>query len=763
MSETPENILSEAIAQQERDRLKAVAKREKIDRRRQPYTAYYGTDSATGQVRVKPLGSAGVLGVRSVSNSQPSMGQFGRGFGVGFDAGIVRKPKIEVFSRTTYPFKTLLGTDLFQLFLGGDRLPLELAQASALPKKYQLLNMGINEWAASFLDETVTPNLIRFVSPSGSKTLIVRAGSLNTSTEDDLRPVGQNTWLQFADNPRITVVRIDLDGRFYPEWRRFQGNPISKLSEYSQLGVYTRQRGTIFSQTAWEDENGFPVFPGDLPATTDFTVRYNYTAAYPNTVPVSTQWPPYSTAPYPLGSDAWTKRWSTPTQTQSQVLSLAIAIAVFEYNANLSDPVQGYTGTIVEDRNYSDARVRQSATTFVSDSNETSIKQGAVEIPLVGTQKRSYSVAEAISKVHHREQIDRFIGPDYFIPGYDSNITKQETSESLTVNPLPNLLKGDRCCFVAEILTGSSEAYQQTVSRLIQRVGNANVTSGSDIEHLIVQPRDKIQYWLLTESRTYEIAPEQAYIFTTPLNGSLGIGTFPISGSVEDFNVDISRHILVQRESTRTENLNTSSIQRDTIYTSQASDIFGLPVEIYRLKDGIITQYLATLIAYDGVPRQDGSSPIPPATGPGFTNTFIGPYPQRAVRLNSITVDISEINPVPFTAFPLENNKYTFVINPNFALIKGNGDPSDPNFDSGVLGVEVGSLKFNGEGGAIATAYVSSRDRYKAGQSNYADAWDFVFQPNNTVRPIKRSAPVSGRTKPNGAANLQTLAVQYWA
>jgi hypothetical protein len=96
MPETPEDILSDAIAQQERDRLKAVAKREKLDRRRQPYTAYYGTDSATGQVRVKPLGAKGVLRVQGLSNVQPSMGQYGRGFGVGFDAGIVRKPETEV-------------------------------------------------------------------------------------------------------------------------------------------------------------------------------------------------------------------------------------------------------------------------------------------------------------------------------------------------------------------------------------------------------------------------------------------------------------------------------------------------------------------------------------------------------------------------------------------------------------------------------------------------------------------------------------------
>jgi hypothetical protein len=729
-----------------------------------PHVAsYQGRDPVFGQPLLRSSRGLGQL-VRSPShtNIQPEFGSVGLHAG-GFDVGNVRKPDIPVFTKTTYPFKTLLGTDGFQLFLGGDRLPLELAQGSALPKKYQLLNMGRNEWAASFLDETVTPNLIRFVSPSGGKTLIVRAGSLNTSTEDDLRPVGQNTWLQFADNPRIAVVRIDLNGRFNVEWRRFLGNPVSKLTDYSLTGSYTRQAGTIFAELGWDSGYpGFPVVSGDLLGTTDFTVRYDYTAAYPATVPDPMQWPPYSEIPYLLGSDTWIRTWSSVTQTQSQVLSLAIPIAVFEYNAKLDDPVQGYMGTIVEDRNYSDSRFRQSSTKRVFDSTETSTKQGAVEIPLVGNQKRSYSITEAISKVHHREQINRFIGPDYFIPGYDSSITRQETSESLTVNPLPNLLKGDRCCFVAEILTGSSEAYQQTVSRLIQRVGNANVTSGSDSENLIVRPKDKIRYLLLTESKTYEIESEQAYIFTIPLNGNLGVGTFPISGSVEDFNVDISRHILVQRESTRTQNLNTSFVQTDTIYTSQASDIVGLPIEIYRLSNGIITQYLATLIAYDGVPRQDGSSPVPPATGSGVTNIFIGPYPQRALRLNSITVDISAINPVPFTCFPLENNKYTFVINPNFALIKVKGDPSDPNFNSGVFQVAFSSLKFNGEVGAIATAYATSRDRYTDGKTNYADAWDFMLQSDETIRLVKRLTPVSGRTKSNGEISPKTLAVQYW-
>lgn len=125
-------------------------------------------------------------------------------------------------------------------------------------------------------------------------------------------------------------------------------------------------------------------------------------------------------------------------------------------------------------------------------------------------------------------------------------------------------------------------------------------------------------------------------------------------------------------------------------------------------------------------------------------------------------MDISAINPVPFTCFPLENNKYTFVINPNFALIKVKGDPSDPNFNSGVFQVAFSSLKFNGEVGAIATAYATSRDRYTDGKTNYADAWDFMLQSDETIRLVKRLTPVSGRTKSNGEISPKTLAVQYW-
>lgn len=117
--------MSEAIAQQERDRLKALAKREKLDRRKTPYTAYYGTDSDTGQVRVKPLGSNGVVGVRSLSNAQPSMGQYGRGGAIGFDAGNVRRLKEPIFPSRRGNIKVCLKVFLengdIQYWLGGDR------------------------------------------------------------------------------------------------------------------------------------------------------------------------------------------------------------------------------------------------------------------------------------------------------------------------------------------------------------------------------------------------------------------------------------------------------------------------------------------------------------------------------------------------------------------------------------------------------------------------------------------------------------------
>jgi hypothetical protein len=153
---TPEEILPEALAQQERDRLKALAKREKLDRRRQPYSAYYGTDGATGQARVKPLGSEGVLEVRSLSNSQPSMGQYGRGFGVGFDAGNVHKPEIEIFAKPKGDVAVLarlrVADGTWQVWLGGDRKN-PLLIADRLPSRpfatLELLGSGKDDWMVS--------------------------------------------------------------------------------------------------------------------------------------------------------------------------------------------------------------------------------------------------------------------------------------------------------------------------------------------------------------------------------------------------------------------------------------------------------------------------------------------------------------------------------------------------------------------------------------------------------------------------------------
>jgi hypothetical protein len=210
----PEDILSKAIAQQEVDRLKAVAKREKLDRRRQPYTAYYGTDSATGQVRVKPQGSNGVLGVRSLSNVQPSMGQYGRGFGVGFDAGNVRKPIEDLRPPKTIDVKFVATGVLegkFCVWIGGDRpTPTQIFQFDHALEEFvglYMQNTGSkkNQWTCGVKTKIRTEvNLHKIYTLFGDGRT---DWSLTDRRCEALQYLGEGFWTGLA-SPALSIANI---------------------------------------------------------------------------------------------------------------------------------------------------------------------------------------------------------------------------------------------------------------------------------------------------------------------------------------------------------------------------------------------------------------------------------------------------------------------------------------------------------------------------------------------------------------------------
>jgi hypothetical protein len=144
-------LFSLLIQEQQEERLKAVAKQQMHDRRQQPYSIYLGTNSE-GQALVRPLGSTGVTASKALSNTQPSMGQIGRGFTGGFDTGIVRSPEVEVYGKLTGEVAILaivrVADNTYQVWLGGNQPPrLVMGGLQNSPSAYlDLIGPGKNDW-----------------------------------------------------------------------------------------------------------------------------------------------------------------------------------------------------------------------------------------------------------------------------------------------------------------------------------------------------------------------------------------------------------------------------------------------------------------------------------------------------------------------------------------------------------------------------------------------------------------------------------------
>jgi hypothetical protein len=142
-----------AIAEQERLRLSKVVERDKGDRP----SAYLGYDQASGEVLMRPLGSAGVLQRRPLTNTQPSMGQQGLGGLVGFGTQNVRVGDDEIFDAPNGEVAVLavvqVTDDTWQIWLGGDRVNPALI-IDNLPKSpsatLELLGPGKSDWIVTY-------------------------------------------------------------------------------------------------------------------------------------------------------------------------------------------------------------------------------------------------------------------------------------------------------------------------------------------------------------------------------------------------------------------------------------------------------------------------------------------------------------------------------------------------------------------------------------------------------------------------------------
>jgi hypothetical protein len=278
-----------------------------------------------------------------------------------------------------------------------------------------------------------------------------------------------------------------------------------------------------------------------------------------------------------------------------------------------------------------------------------------------------------------------------------------------------------------------------------------------------------INYILLTETETFEVDPQQAYIqngllssyvINPPTIGSSG--TLTISHTAQFIvPIFVTKNRLKTKDATTTVTLEytggatTPSVNTSvstTTYTSDASDIIGLACEVYRLVNGVITRWTGTVTSYSG----SITSGTPQSTA---TNIVVldGPHPVTT-DIRNIAIAVSKTEVVPMSPFPIANNQYTLVINPDFALVYGGGS-APTELRQGVMTPELANLQAGR--GVIATAYVASKS-YSAGKKNYAAVWDFVKQPDGKVKIVKRDRLVSGSTKADTGLPSGVLQAVQW-
>jgi hypothetical protein len=284
-----------------------------------------------------------------------------------------------------------------------------------------------------------------------------------------------------------------------------------------------------------------------------------------------------------------------------------------------------------------------------------------------------------------------------------------------------------------------------------------------------------LQHFLLTETETLAIDAEPhqivadipaSYVSALPLGvaGSMTISHSSSTGVL----IDTSR--LAQKRITTTTTLtytggshvpSQDTVQTDTLWTSIPITVIGTAVEVYRINAGAIERWIGTIAAFSGpgnpaIPDASGST----GTGRNFTNTFSGSYPQL-ITVRSLTLNIASSSAVPFCPWPLGDNGYTVVINPDHAIL-AQSVKSQSFIRTAPLNPQFCNIRA-GTGPVIASLYVCNGTRYQAGKTNYAAIWDIRKIEDGKAAIAKRESLAKGSTRSDTEASGGSLvAVQYF-
>lgn len=421
--------LNDLIEQREKERLKKVADREMRDRKQRPTSFYYGHDAATGRAIVASGG--GLTSTRSLSTSQPTVGQLGKGLPSGYDGGNVRRTKIEVFPKTDkYPFKTIASAT-GGVFLGGDRTPQNISTSLG---GYGLANTGgKSRWMAS-----IGGSDLRFYSAGATiPTLTYQSPSTGLSHK------GNNFWSENTPTfPQITITRSTLGGT----------PPNTSTTD----DIFDLESGS----------SGIAAY--------NFSVNYNHTANI-----TGATWAPYSAGIQNIGAQNWTitsafdgSSGNKPSgsfsarsiqHTESRSGDLRYPIRLFQLYPNAPNNL----GAFGEAQRLRESAVNSSSnratdfSTFNSTSTKTdkSIYKESIPVTILGQQFQwlQENFTEINSTTTDARQV---VGGT--AAAWQFNETR--TIRSVTNNPFANLLIGANVAYVPITQSGvnSSEITADT-------------------------------------------------------------------------------------------------------------------------------------------------------------------------------------------------------------------------------------------------------------------------------------------------------------